>query len=778
MLRCDFGNAFVEGPLTSRVRSTTNAPGNAPSNKKVPSAKKAPSTKEAPASEGGIFGNMFGTLDGAHDYGLDGADDENTPILHNGYNGMQSTASRVRFKFPRRILDDTAVPTSYDRLPFGLDGQGYENPGVVVNQYGEPYDLRTAGRPVNAAQPMGAPYQQMPAYVPNPAAQAFMYQAPSPRVPPGPQMQQQAPFYAPVNQSQQPYTMPQVNPRPMPYPAQGPPGYDVPSHGFPAYINQMHGIPSTNPRVPMYQQTQPQLQPQAYQYPNPYPYPESAPQRLSIVDQQYQIFKHGARVTQMLSIDHRIVAAAVPHMLLLTQRPINKLRKDEMEAVKRALCGFISAGYFPNGERVEPIDGPSSSEHGSRKSKHESGSKAGSKAGEKAQNIAWKGNWQESQDTNAPTSDTSDPWANKDQQGDNISSQSVQHFSNGGKSQAGGAEDAAAEQNQPEQSGTRNDWGTGDSNDQNNDGGWTNGNAQQGNAAKTGAWDTGADNNAPAEQGGGWGGTPDEAASTKTASQRSTTSTATNPHAYVKPYFNAWRGTSQPSTGPRPLAHRPRHSPYTHPAPPTPHIPADQLGNRTHGVHAGRGADYVHKTLRPNYLDSMDSPFAVFVFKYRSAEKLEEILGKIVKPDLAKVADEVSRGVLMSMPKERLIEELVKNQKRMMESGGGGGGGADVETTGWGSGNAQGDTGAAQGGSQPQATKLEGFTPAAGGTKVPQQGNRDDTPTSGNGGGAAAGKPPSQSRGNNQKPAKGGWNQTGTGNTGPTGEPPVPKCGW
>lgn len=49
-------------------------------------------------------------------------------------------------------------------------------------------------------------------------------------------------------------------------------------------------------------------------------------------------------------------------------------------------------------------------------------------------------------------------------------------------------------------------------------------------------------------------------------------------------------------------------------------VPFDiaQRKNMSHQVHLGQPAAYVHKRASPKYMDSFESPYAVFVFKYRS----------------------------------------------------------------------------------------------------------------------------------------------------------------
>jgi hypothetical protein len=146
------------------------------------------------------------------------------------------------------------------------------------------------------------------------------------------------------------------------------------------------------------------------------------------------------------------------------------------------------------------------------------------------------------------------------------------------------------------------------------------------------------------------------------SSHHSKSSASTNPHAYVQPYFQTWRGNGQTPTAK--ALHRQPREPYSYLAAPTPHVPASQVGDRSHGVRAGKGADYTHKVRRPKYLDTMEDPYAVFVFNYRSADKLEEILHQDIKGDLSLVAEEVGRGVLMNLPRERLVEELLKSQAK------------------------------------------------------------------------------------------------------------------
>lgn len=87
---------------------------------------------------------------------------------------------------------------------------------------------------------------------------------------------------------------------------------------------------------------------------------------------------------------------------------------------------------------------------------------------------------------------------------------------------------------------------------------------------------------------------------------------------HLKAYFTTWTQSPSPGTA----------ATFTLPATPAPAVPASyaSTANLTHQLQTGAGTPYTHRTSRPRYLDSMSKPYAVFVFKYRSREKLAEIL--------------------------------------------------------------------------------------------------------------------------------------------------------
>jgi hypothetical protein len=427
---------------------------------------------------------------------------------------------------------------------------------------------------------------------------------------------------------------------------------------------------------------------------------EYSVQEQQTIDPEYQrflIFQMSDFIEATLDVGYRFVADAVPHIPQLKTTPINKLDLEELQKLKRNLKNILDRGAWPNGERLRiavnsrgrdfearrqnspprrtasdraqagrtaayydavedtswikkyykpaskvgdkpDLDGskdPKGSAHSSQRNKDSKQSQAGSKK------------------SNNDTS--SDPWA----------------ANNGGDAQGAEANNDWANNNgggQDNQGATGNDWGNSNDNppddqssnsttffdkpdDQNkaNDS-WDTPNANNGDKS----WDT-----PNAGDGAGPGKSPPPPAP---SSHRSKSSASTNPHAYVQPYFQAWRGNGQTPTAK--ALHRQPREPYSYLAAPTPHVPASQVGDRSHGVRAGKGADYMHKVRRPKYLDTMEDPYAVFVFNYRSADKLEEILHQDIKGDLSLVAEEVGRGVLMNLPREKLVEELLKSQAK------------------------------------------------------------------------------------------------------------------
>lgn len=89
-----------------------------------------------------------------------------------------------------------------------------------------------------------------------------------------------------------------------------------------------------------------------------------------------------------------------------------------------------------------------------------------------------------------------------------------------------------------------------------------------------------------------------------------------------------------------------------------------------HQVRAGAGSQYGHTVGRPEYLDTLDKPYAVFRFKYRTRKVLKDMFGDEV-PDhghltrhteTSKVLREKEK--LKDVSKEELIEKMVKLKMR------------------------------------------------------------------------------------------------------------------
>lgn len=141
---------------------------------------------------------------------------------------------------------------------------------------------------------------------------------------------------------------------------------------------------------------------------------------------------------------------------------------------------------------------------------------------------------------------------------------------------------------------------------------------------------------------------------------------AADPKSFMKPYWKDWQKPfskieglvpgSTPHAEPRPVLQYPEH--------PIPIVPSGKAKSASYGVQAGKGSDYAHLCRRPMYIDSMEAPYAVFSFNYRSKEALEKIL-KIQIDDgaIEKVRKQVEKATLLHLPKQQLVEELLASRK-------------------------------------------------------------------------------------------------------------------
>jgi hypothetical protein len=118
-----------------------------------------------------------------------------------------------------------------------------------------------------------------------------------------------------------------------------------------------------------------------------------------------------------------------------------------------------------------------------------------------------------------------------------------------------------------------------------------------------------------------------------------------------KPYWNDWN--KRPSI-PTPRSAR---NVYIAPEEPMPLVPkqAARAKRVEHQVKTGKGAQYIHLCARPEYLDSMQQPYAVFIFKYRSKRYIE-------KKFKIEINDEGNalKAKLADMSKDELAEELYR----------------------------------------------------------------------------------------------------------------------
>ena len=89
------------------------------------------------------------------------------------------------------------------------------------------------------------------------------------------------------------------------------------------------------------------------------------------------------------------------------------------------------------------------------------------------------------------------------------------------------------------------------------------------------------------------------------------------PRPHPKPYWSTWRIPHSPFTdSPAKQEPPPPPTPCEDPLYPVPRAVARRHGT-SHQVQPGKAAPYMHKKNRPQYMDGMESPYAVFEFRYR-----------------------------------------------------------------------------------------------------------------------------------------------------------------
>ncbi|PGH08008.1 hypothetical protein GX51_01448 [Blastomyces parvus] len=82
-----------------------------------------------------------------------------------------------------------------------------------------------------------------------------------------------------------------------------------------------------------------------------------------------------------------------------------------------------------------------------------------------------------------------------------------------------------------------------------------------------------------------------------------------------------------------------------------------QAESLTHQVQLGPQARYVHRLRTPKYLDTMDKPYAEFIFKYRTADVIQDKFHVTVMSDI----DE-ERRKLEALPRFEIVNQLLRAQ--------------------------------------------------------------------------------------------------------------------
>lgn len=129
----------------------------------------------------------------------------------------------------------------------------------------------------------------------------------------------------------------------------------------------------------------------------------------------------------------------------------------------------------------------------------------------------------------------------------------------------------------------------------------------------------------------------------------------------IKPYFKEWNKRpasilSDPAKAPKiPM-------PYIAPAEPLIPVAEDKAAEKGvgHQVRIGEAASYTHLVSRPEYLDSLEKPYAVFNFRYRSRKVVEKLCNVKIKER----KEEFIKVKLADMSKAQLVEEMLKMKLR------------------------------------------------------------------------------------------------------------------
>lgn len=124
----------------------------------------------------------------------------------------------------------------------------------------------------------------------------------------------------------------------------------------------------------------------------------------------------------------------------------------------------------------------------------------------------------------------------------------------------------------------------------------------------------------------------------------------------MKPYWSSWNKPPEPD----PESPSARRNPFKYPAEPTPAISRTAVHHSVSSqVRIGPGADFFHETAKPQYIDSMDAPYAIFRFKYRSVEHLENKFGTRIEDDPQDL-----KAKVLTMTKQDLMDEYIRRKIR------------------------------------------------------------------------------------------------------------------
>lgn len=96
---------------------------------------------------------------------------------------------------------------------------------------------------------------------------------------------------------------------------------------------------------------------------------------------------------------------------------------------------------------------------------------------------------------------------------------------------------------------------------------------------------------------------------------------------------------------------------------------ADEKGVE-HQVLAGPGTAYGHAISRPEYMDRLDKPYAVFRFKYRSRSVVKSMFGNDCLSRTGTALKTVGSEDLKALPQEELIRKMLALQSRLAEQDG------------------------------------------------------------------------------------------------------------